>query len=294
MPETVRIGVLQFRNRYPKLIGMNPETGNRVYTPAEDRLEPLRKHAVPAAVVLFVIAVLTSVFCLVHGFTIVFQNAFYLPILIIALYYPNRGMILAFFSSAVYFSLFLSLAPETARILPALIRILFYLVVSGGTVYVSRRRLHAEAALRHHMEHLEELVADQTRYISEKLERSHQLGEAYRKGNEYYEMLFAQVDIPVVVWNEDLYITDLNTAFCRFANSDSSELKGRKITGILPFDPDDFRNYPVQIEMPPRVPERQGRRSFWIVSRVLDPGNGKTRACIAVGMDLPAIDTLKQ
>lgn len=272
---------------------MNPEFSNRGYAPDEDRLEPLRKLAVPAAATCFVLAVSVSVFCLKNGCTIVFQNAFYLPILIIALSYPNWGMLLAFFSSAVYIGLYLFIGPGTASIFPALIRVVFYLVVSGVTVYVSRRRFHAESALRHHMEHLEDLVADQTRYISEKLERTHQLGEAYRKGNEYYEMLFAQLDTAMVIWNEDLYITDVNTAFCQFTNNDSSELIGRKITGILPFDPDDFRNYPVQIDLPTRSPERQGRRSFWLVSRILDPGNGETRAFIAVGMDLPAIDTMK-
>ncbi len=271
---------------------MNPETGTRVYEPAGDRLEPLRKHAIPAALACFILAVLTSVLCLRNGCTIVFQNVFYLPILIVALYYPRWGMALAFFSSAVYLSLFFFIGPGATHWVPALVRVLFYLVVSAGTVHVSLRRLHAETTLRHHLEHLEELVADQTRYISEKLERSHQLGEAYRKGNEYYEMLFAQLDAPMVIWNTDLYITDVNSAFCSFAHRESSELKGRKITGILPFERDDFRNYPVQLELPAAASERQGRRSVWIVSRILEPDTGRVRAYIGVGMDLPAGDTL--
>ncbi len=294
MPRTVQVEALQFRNQYPRISGMNPDSGNGASAPLEDRLEPFRKHAIPAAVVCFILAVIVSVVCLRNGCTTIFQNAFYLPILIIALYYPAWGMIPAFLSSAVYLGLFLFFGPGMTGMLPALFRIPFFLVVSGVTVHVSRRRFRAEAALRHHMEHLEDLVADQTRYISEKLERSHQLGEAYRKGNEYYEMLFAQIDAAMIIWNEDLYITDVNGAFCRCTNHDSSELKGRKIADILPFDPDDFHNYPVQIELPSRSPERHRRRSFWIISRILDPGSGEPRAYVAVGMDIPSIETIKR
>lgn len=294
MPRAVRVEALQFRNQYSRIIGMNPDSDNRAPAPYKDRLEPFRKHAVPATVICFILAVLASVICLKNGCTIIFQNAFYLPILIIALFYPAWGMLLAVFSSVVYLCLFLFIGPGMTNMLPAFIRIPFFLVVSGVTVYVSSRRFRAEAALRHHMEHLEDLVADQTRYIAKKLERSHQLGEAYRKGNEYYEMLFAQIDAAMIIWNGDLYITDVNTAFCRCTNHDSSELIGRKIADILPFDPDDFRNYPVQIELPSRSPERHGRRSFWIISRILDPENGKTRAYTAVGMDIPAIETMKR
>jgi PAS domain-containing protein len=233
------------------------------------------------------------VLCLRNGITIVFQNAFYLPILIIALYYPNRGLFLAVLSSALYLVLFITLGPGVSGILPALIRVLFYLAVSCVTVHVSTCRLNAEQALRHHLVHLEEIVEEQTRYISEKLERSRQLGEAFRKGNEYYEQLFKQIDTPTVIWNPDLYITDANNAFSDFFKHARSELKGRRITDILPFDPEDLRNYPVQLELPSRSTELLPRRSLWIISRVQDVTNSETRAYIAVGMDLPATDTMK-
>ncbi len=272
---------------------MDHDIDTRINVTVGDRLEPFRKHAVPVAAVFFFLALLTSVFCLRSGITIVFQHAFYIPILIIALYYPNRGMLLALLSSAVYITLFLTLGPGVPGVIPALIWVAFYLAVSCGTVFVSRHRLSAEQALKHHMEHLEELVAEQTRYISEKLERSLQLEEAYRKGNEYYEQLFKQIDAPTVIWNPDLYITDANNAFSDFCKHERSELKGRKITGILPFDPADFHNYPVQLELPARTTDLLPRRSLWIISRVQDLHNQDTRAYIAVGMDFPAIDTMK-
>lgn len=272
---------------------MDRDTSNRVTRATGDFLEPFRQHAVPVAVVFFALALLTSVICLTNGITIVFQNAFYIPILIIALYYPNRGMLLALLSSSVYLALFIILGPGIPGILPALIRVVFFLVVCCGTVYVSRRRLNAEQALQHHLEHLEELVAEQTRYISDKLERSLQLEEAYRKGNEYYEQLFKQIDAPTVIWNPDLYITDANNAFADLYKHARSELKGRKITAILPFDPADFRNYPVQLELPARSTELLTRRSMWIISRVQDLKSGDTRAYIAVGMDLPGTETIK-
>lgn len=273
---------------------MNHATGTGGTTVTESRLEPFKRNAIPVAVVLFALAILISVICLKNGITIVFQNAFYLPILIIALYYPNRGMFLALLSSSVYLGLFLTLGPGLPGIIPALVRIAFYLTVSCGTVFVSSRRLKAEHALQHHLEHLEELVTEQTRYISEKLERSLQLEEAYRKGNEYYEQLFKQIDAPTVIWNPDLYITDANNAFADLYNQPRSELKGRKITGILPFDPADFRNYPVQLELPARATDLLPRRSLWIISRVQDVKTGSTRAYIAVGMDLPATETMKR
>ena len=271
---------------------MNYADSARVYSPAEDRLESLRKLAAPAAVLCFILAVVTAVICLRNNITIVFQNGFYLPILITALYYPHRGMVLAYASCVVYLGLYLLLGPETAPILPALVRVAFFLVVSAGAVYVSRRRIRAETDLHHHLEHLEERVAEQTRYISIKLDRSRQLEEAYRKGNEYYEQMFDQLDTPAIIWTPELYITDVNTSFCVYMNQDCTELIGRKITSILFFNPDEIRNYPVKIELPARPGHHVDKRTFWIITRITDPDTMKARAYVGIGMELPAIDTI--
>lgn len=269
---------------------MNHVTITCANIPDQDPLEALKKHAILAIVASFIMATSISVVCLAHGCTIIFQNSFYIPILITALYYPRKGLILAFLASVVYLLLILFVGPGLILIFAALIRIFFFLVVTAVTVHISLRREKAEKALHNQLENLEELVKEQTKFISEKLERSHQLKEAYKKGNEYYEKLFMQSDAPVALWNTDLYITAVNAAFCSYCNYDRSELIGRNITTILPFEHREIRYFPVQLEIPSRVTEH--RRSLWIISRIQAYDNNETLAYMAVGMELPSAEIL--
>lgn len=273
------------------IIVMNNAANNMVHSGKEDPLESLRKHAIPGIIVSFILATVTAILCLYHGYTAIFQNTFYIPLLIAALYFPRKAIILAFFTSLVYVFLVLFIGPGKVLLFPALIRGFFFFTITGVTVYVSLRREKAENALHDQLANLGKLVQEQTEYISEKLERSNQLGDAYRKGNEYYELLFKQVDTPIVIWNQDLYITEANKIFCAFCKQEQSELIGRNITTILPFKRNEIRDFPVQLEIPGRAAGQ--RRSQWIISNIQDREEETTLAYIAIGMEFPTVENLR-
>ena len=83
--------------RQPRHAELLPQGG---LMPGGSRLQDTRLHWSPlAAVAVTTAAVIAiSVYCLLSGWFIIFQNLFYFPILIACVYYAKRGFVFRSFS----------------------------------------------------------------------------------------------------------------------------------------------------------------------------------------------------
>ncbi|MCX5726256.1 MAG: PAS domain S-box protein [Candidatus Saganbacteria bacterium] len=93
-------------------------------------------------------AVAISIYCLFSGWLIVFQNLFYIPIIIACVYYLKRGFVFSVVLSFIYFFLILAFTKDSAVILQALIRVFLFVVIAGVITVLSIERKQAEKVLR--------------------------------------------------------------------------------------------------------------------------------------------------
>ncbi len=87
--------------------------------------------------------VLLSLYCLFSGFFILFQNFFYIPIVLSCLYYTFRGFIYSVCLSVLYLILMLSFTSESNIVLQALARTGIFIVIAGIVSFLSARRRQA-------------------------------------------------------------------------------------------------------------------------------------------------------
>ena len=89
-----------------------------------------------------------SIYCLLSGWFIIFQNLFYIPIIIACAYYIRKGFIFSVALSFIYFLLIIIFTKDPAIINQALIRIVIFAGIAAVTVSLSIKRRRAEEALR--------------------------------------------------------------------------------------------------------------------------------------------------
>jgi len=111
--------------------------------------------AVIAVTTLATIAV--SIYCLLSGWVIIFQNLFYVPIIIACVYYTKKGLAFSVVLSFAYLLLIIAFTRDSAIIIQALIRVVIFVGVAGITTFLSIKRKQAEEALCRERDHLEDL-----------------------------------------------------------------------------------------------------------------------------------------
>lgn len=246
----------------------------------------VRNLAIPAIALTTALAIGVSVLCLAMGIAHVFQNLFYLPILIMAGYFPKRGIIFTTCVASLYAFLVLVAFGFRNELIAVLVRIAFFELITLVLVKMSSRCARAETELRNQLINLNELVHEQTEYISRELEQSHQLEMAYRNATKYHEMLIGQCGAAICVWNHEEYITHANAAFSELTGIEDVELIGRKIRTVLPLDYHDQGSYPITLTLSARPKDGEARKAQWSISRVFDGERNATVAIIAVGQEI--------
>ncbi|MEM2123828.1 MAG: PAS domain S-box protein [Methanolinea sp.] len=73
------------------------------------------------------------------GFTVIFQNAYYIPIILSCYYYQRRGLVFSFALSMLYFASLLSFYPTLEIFYQGLIRVLFFLLIAAIVTFLSER-----------------------------------------------------------------------------------------------------------------------------------------------------------
>lgn len=102
------------------------------------------KHHLPliALIITSILCIAISIFSLQSGVFIIFQNVFYIPIIISCFYYKKRGFIFSVILACIYFLLILAFTKESLIILQALIRVFIFILVAGVITHLSL--LHKE------------------------------------------------------------------------------------------------------------------------------------------------------
>jgi len=91
-------------------------------------------------------ALIISVYCLYLGWFIVFQNLFYIPIIIACIYYEKKGFAFSVVLSFVYCSLILVSTKDTAIIMQALIRVCLFISIAWVITYLTMKRKQEEGS----------------------------------------------------------------------------------------------------------------------------------------------------
>ncbi|MBA4365432.1 MAG: hypothetical protein C0398_05425, partial [Coprothermobacter sp.] len=132
-----------------------------VLTPKNRRL-PFLLIALLTLVILVI-----SVISLVSGWLTIFQNLFYLPIILACVYYVKRGFVFSVILACSYFFLMLIFSRDPVVLQGAVIRVLFFTLVAGVITYLSIVRIQAEGALRQAHDELEQRVAERTEELQQ-------------------------------------------------------------------------------------------------------------------------------
>ncbi|MBA4419408.1 MAG: hypothetical protein C0392_16110, partial [Syntrophus sp. (in: bacteria)] len=104
----------------------------------ENNLRRNRLHiAIIAAAT--ITAILISIYCLSSGLFIVFQNLFYIPIILSCMYYITRGFIYSVCLAVLYMLLILVFTSENSIIMQALARVALFIVIAGVIAFLSAR-----------------------------------------------------------------------------------------------------------------------------------------------------------
>ncbi|PKL59901.1 MAG: hypothetical protein CVV33_05465, partial [Methanomicrobiales archaeon HGW-Methanomicrobiales-4] len=81
--------------------------------------------------------ILVSIYSLQMGYTIIFQNLFYLPIIFACIFYLWRGFLFSCLLAIVYLGLMIEYAQDNTVFLQALIRVLIFIVIAGVISFLS-------------------------------------------------------------------------------------------------------------------------------------------------------------
>lgn len=117
----------------------------------ENRTFPApKKGGLPLTLIaMLTIAVfIVSTVSLLSGWQTIFQNLFYLPIILACVYYVKRGFAFSMLLACGYFLLILAFSNDPIVLLGALIRVAFFAVVAGVITYLSLIRINTETSLR--------------------------------------------------------------------------------------------------------------------------------------------------
>jgi PAS domain S-box-containing protein len=99
-------------------------------------------------IVLTIVVFIVSIASLLSGWQTIFQNLFYLPIILACVYYVKRGFVFSVVLACSYFVLMAVFSNDPVVLEGALIRVVIFVIVAGVITYLSMIRIRAEDALK--------------------------------------------------------------------------------------------------------------------------------------------------
>ena len=101
-----------------------------------------------AVTVTSILCIAISIFSLKSGWFIVFQNFFYIPIIVACFYYKIQGFAISVTLSCIYFILIIAFTSDPMIIRDAVIRVILFILIAAVITALSIARARAEEALR--------------------------------------------------------------------------------------------------------------------------------------------------
>ena len=75
--------------------------------------------------------IITSIICLHFGYTIIFQNLFYIPIILACVLYTRKGLVISCLLALIYFGLMAGYTQDTGILLQAFIRVILFVCIAA-------------------------------------------------------------------------------------------------------------------------------------------------------------------
>ena len=75
--------------------------------------------------------ILVSISCLNSGYTIIFQNLFYLPIILACFLYTRRGFLFSCLLALIYLFIIIGYSRDATTLLQAIIRVILFICIAG-------------------------------------------------------------------------------------------------------------------------------------------------------------------
>jgi PAS domain S-box-containing protein len=155
--------------------------------------------AVIAVTTIAVIAI--SIYCLASGYFIIFQNLFYIPIIIACVYYTKRGFAFSVVIACLYFLLTIAFTRESLILLQAFGRVLIFVLVAGVITYLSLARKRVEESLRRRHDNLEGLVQERTAQLEEDITGRKKKEEEFKSAKSFLDTVIDSS--PFAMWISD-------------------------------------------------------------------------------------------
>jgi PAS domain S-box-containing protein len=155
-----------------------------------------------------------SIYCLASGFFIIFQNLFYIPIIIACMYFNRRGFAFSVIIACLYFLLTLAFTRDPSILLQAFVRVLIFVLVAGVITHLSLARKRVEDSLRRQQDGFEGLVQERTAPLEADIAERKRAEEALQKSEkrlrEAQEMAHLgfwtwDVKTGAVEWSEEVF-----------------------------------------------------------------------------------------
>jgi len=118
---------------------------------------------------------IVSVISLLSGWLTIFQNLFYIPIILACVYYTKRGFVFSVLLACGYFVLMAIFSNDPVVLQGAVIRVLIFTLVAGVITYLSMIRIKAEVSLQQNLDNLTESERS-TRLSEERLIMAQEIG----------------------------------------------------------------------------------------------------------------------
>ncbi|MDO9539475.1 MAG: PAS domain S-box protein [Methanocalculus sp.] len=177
----------------------------------------------PALFSAALLSIVISFIALSSGWFIIFQNLYYIPIIIACVYYSWRGFGVSLLLAVSYLLLFSSFTQDPLLIQEAMIRVMIFAAIAGVIATLSTTRDRTEHALREK----NEVISAVEEELRQQLEEVTETEKALRESEERYRNVVEDQTEFICRFRPDGTTTFVNEAYCRYFGLSREDILGK-------------------------------------------------------------------
>ncbi|HWQ67208.1 MAG TPA: PAS domain S-box protein [Methanospirillum sp.] len=106
------------------------------------------------------LCILVSIYSLQTGYTIIFQNLFYIPIILACIFYTWKGFLFSCLLACTYFVLMAGYTQDNLVLFQAFIRVILFVSIAGVITFLALGYRRSEEAMRHLTEFQDNIISN--------------------------------------------------------------------------------------------------------------------------------------